>query len=242
MFIISLAISDELDNDYFLGVPTHTLCRLGAKDADLIQNGEVHRFILPVILHLGFVHLVQNSVFLLIIGSMFEVIVQPLRFIAVYLVAGIGGNLLSSLASDSLAAGASTSLSGLTGGLVSFLIVNWIAMESTKQIRCCLTCFIVVIALMTVVLALIDISTSASNVDNWGHLGGFFTGLLFAMSIMPILKTAKRRDSMPGMTFEKYCKIFGGAATILWLGIGITMLFTERDPQSICSRFKSVIQ
>ena len=105
MFIISLAISDHLDNQSFLGVPLKTLCRLGAKDAGSIQEGQVHRLVLPIVLHLGFLHIVNNSVFLLVIGSLFEVIVLPFRFLLIYVVSGIGGNLLSALSSNYLAAG-----------------------------------------------------------------------------------------------------------------------------------------
>ncbi len=105
MFIVSLAIAGELNDDMFLGVPTRTLCQLGAKDADLIQSGQIHRFVLPIILHLGFLHIVNNTVFLLVIGSIYEVLIGPLRFLGVYIIAGIGGNLLSALANDSIAAG-----------------------------------------------------------------------------------------------------------------------------------------
>ena len=100
-----MVLTDGFDNQVFLGIKIETLCKLGAKDAELMQQGEVHRFILPIILHLGFLHIVNNSVFLLVIGSIFEVIVQPVRFLAIYIVSGIGGNLLSALISNSLSAG-----------------------------------------------------------------------------------------------------------------------------------------
>lgn len=138
MFIISTIMTDGFTEDAFLGIRPQTLCKLGAKDVELIQQGQVHRFVLPIILHVGFLHIVNNSVFLLVIGSIYEVLIGPLRFLSVYIVAGIGGNLLSALSDDTISAGASTSLSGLAGGLLAFLVVNWVAMESTKQIRCCL--------------------------------------------------------------------------------------------------------
>lgn len=70
-----------------------------------MHNGQVHRFVLPIILHVGFLHIVNNTVFLLIIGSFFEVLVEPLRFAIIYLVSGIGGVLLSALVNDQLAVG-----------------------------------------------------------------------------------------------------------------------------------------
>ena len=91
-----------------------------------------------MVLHGGFLHILQNVVFQLIIGSFFELIVGPLRFLAIYIVSGIGGVLMSALINDEISVGASTALFGITAGLVAFLIVNWVAMESIKEIRCCI--------------------------------------------------------------------------------------------------------
>ena len=91
-----------------------------------------------MVLHGGFLHILQNVVFQLIIGSFFELIVGPLRFLAIYIVSGIGGVLMSALIDDNISVGASTALFGITGGLLAFLIVNWVAMESIKEIRCCI--------------------------------------------------------------------------------------------------------
>ena len=91
-----------------------------------------------MVLHGGFLHILQNVVFQLIIGSFFELIVGPLRFLAIYIVSGIGGVLMSALIDDKISVGASTALFGITAGLLAFLIVNWVAMESIKEIRCCI--------------------------------------------------------------------------------------------------------
>ena len=91
-----------------------------------------------MVLHGGFLHILQNVVFQLIIGSFFELIVGPLRFLTIYIISGIGGVLMSALINDEISVGASTALFGITAGLVAFLIVNWVAMESIKEIRCCI--------------------------------------------------------------------------------------------------------
>lgn len=134
-----------------------------------------------------------------------------------------------------LSIGASTSLSGLAGGLLAFLVVNWVAMESTKQIRCCLLCLVIMVTFITVMLALLDLSTKESNIDNLGHLGGFFTGALFALPVTPILNTSMGRHRMPGWTYERSCKVVGGALCFLWFAIGISMLYTQRDPINQCA-------
>lgn len=138
MFIVSLAESDGLNNDYFLGIQTSTLCKLGAKDSYKLHSGQIQRWFTPMVLHGGFLHILQNVVFAMIIGSFFEIIVGPLRFLAIYILSGVGGVLMSALIDDKISVGASTALFGILAGLLSFLIVNWIAMESMKELRCCL--------------------------------------------------------------------------------------------------------
>jgi len=136
MFLVSMAMTDGFDDGSFLGIEVKTLCKLGAKDSAFLHSGQIWRFISPVVLHAGFMHIVQNNVFLLIIGSLFEIIVGPIRFLLIYVFAGVGGVLMSALIDDKISVGASTALFGITAGLVAFLIVNWIAMEPLKEIRC----------------------------------------------------------------------------------------------------------
>lgn len=200
MFIVSLALTDGLDNDYFLGIQFRTLCRLGAKDAFLLRHGQIHRWITPAVLHAGFMHILQNNIFLLIIGSLFEIMVQPLRFFIIYVLSAVGGILMSALVDDKVSVGASTALFGILGGLLAFLIVNWVAMESMREIRCCLLCFIIIILVVSVLFGL----GSSTNVDNFGHLGGFVTGLPLSMALMPILATTVNRHQLAGWTYEKY--------------------------------------
>ena len=71
---------------------------------------------------------------------------------------------------------------------------------------------------------------SQDNIDNYGHLGGFVTGLPLAMLLMPVLKTSMRRHEMRGMTYEKYCQIIGGVSVFLWIGLGILLFYLKRHP------------
>ena len=47
------------------------------------------------------------------------------KILIIYLLSGIGGNLFSSILSDTLAVGASTSIMGILGCIVGFMIMNW---------------------------------------------------------------------------------------------------------------------
>ena len=230
MFILEMAKTDGFNNNDFLGIQTLTLCELGAKDSHKLQDGQIQRWFTPMILHGSFLHILQNVVFQMIIGSFFEIIVGPVRFFGIYILSGVGGVLMSALINDDISVGASTALFGIVAGLAAFLIVNWLAMESMKEMRCCLMCFVIMILIINVLFGLSD----QRNIDNYGHLGGFVTGLPIAMALMPVLKTSMRRDEIRGWTYEKYCQIFGAAAGFLWLGLGILLFYLKRSPVPKC--------
>ena len=77
-------------------------------------------------------------------------------------------------------------------------------------------------------------SGAKENIDHYGHLGGFVTGLPISMALMPVVPTSMRRHVMPGWTYEKYCQIIGAVMGFLWLGIGMLMFYVQRHPQARC--------
>ena len=230
MFIASLAKSNGLSNDDFLGIKTQTLWDLGAKDSYKLHSGQVQRWILPMVLHGGFLHLLMNCVIQLIIGSLFEVILGPLRVMIIYILSGLGGILMGALINDNVSVGASTAIFGINGGLIAFIIVNWIAMENIKELRCWILCMLIMFTLINVLFGL----SSTENIDNYGHLGGFITGLFISMPLMIVLPTSMGRHQMPGMTYEKYCKYIGGVVWFLWIVGGITGFYLARHPNPKC--------
>ncbi|MDP4171619.1 MAG: rhomboid family intramembrane serine protease, partial [Bacillota bacterium] len=61
------------------------LIRYGAKFNPLIMDGEWWRFITPIFLHIGFMHLAMNSLALYYLGTTVERIYGNARFIMIYL-------------------------------------------------------------------------------------------------------------------------------------------------------------
>jgi Mn2+/Fe2+ NRAMP family transporter len=100
---------------------------------------------------------------------------------------------------------------------------------------------VIIIVIVTVLFALADSATGDSNIDHYGHIGGFITGLPFSMAIMPILATSMGRNVMPGWTYEKYCKVVGAVVAFLWLSIGMIMFYTQRNPVSYCDRIDKLL-
>ena len=83
------------------------LLAFGAKYNPLIIEGEWWRFFTPIFLHIGFFHLLMNSLALYYLGTMVEKIYGNVRFLIIYLFAGFFGTLTSFMFTPNVSAGAS---------------------------------------------------------------------------------------------------------------------------------------
>ncbi|MCH6266623.1 MULTISPECIES: rhomboid family protein [Neobacillus] len=148
---------------------TSTLIKYGAKVNQLIYEGEYWRFITPVFLHIGFLHLAMNTLALYFLGTAVEQIFGRIRFFLIYLFAGVAGVIASLLFSTHLSAGASGAIFGCFGALLYFGMMNPKLFFRTMGLN-----VIVVLAINLV------FGFSASGIDNAGHLGGLAGGFLAA--------------------------------------------------------------
>ena len=125
----TLVLSNILCHAIQLKFPAIT--DLGVKLSDKILNGqELYRLVTPVFLHGNPIHLMMNMISLRNIGPMTEQIFGSGRFLAMYLVSGAAGNLLSSIQTPNPALGASGAVFGVMGALYVFLNRNeWILGE-----------------------------------------------------------------------------------------------------------------
>ncbi|WP_053367138.1 rhomboid family protein [Bacillus sp. FJAT-27245] len=147
----------------------NTLIKFGAKFNPLILEGEWWRFITPVFLHIGFLHLAMNTLGLYFVGTAVERILGSARFLFVYLFAGFGGSLASFLFSHEVSAGASGAIFGCLGALLYFGMVYPRLFFRTMGH----TVFLIIIVNLA-------FGFSVSMVDNAGHLGGLAAGFLGA--------------------------------------------------------------
>jgi membrane associated rhomboid family serine protease len=91
----------------------------GAITTARVDRGEVWRLASAVFLHFDLAHLVANLGTLLLVGPLLARVLGPLRFLAVFVGAGVAGNLASYLLAPSAAlkAGASGGVAGVIGAL-----------------------------------------------------------------------------------------------------------------------------
>jgi len=134
MYIVSVSVG--YDTGEFLTPTNEALIELGAKDGSKMQHDfEIWRFVLACLLHANLWHLVFNMIMQMILGFRLEPTVHFRRTAIVYILAGIGGNMLSAdCAPTSLGVGASGAIFGMNAAMVrnrqiSWVIMNWKALE-----------------------------------------------------------------------------------------------------------------
>lgn len=152
----------------------YTLMKMGAMNNYAVVAGhQWWRLFTAQFLHIGILHLVSNAVIIYYMGQYMEPMLGHMRFLAVYLLSGIGGNLLSlAFSSDSsISAGASTALFGLFGAMTAIGVRNF-----KNPMISYLGRQAFVLAVINIVLDLF-----APNIDIQGHIGGFIAGFLIAV-------------------------------------------------------------
>lgn len=141
----------------------------------VVAGNQWWRLFTAQFLHIGVLHLVSNAVIIYYMGQYMEPMLGHLRFLLVYLLSGIGGNLLSlALGSDKvISAGASTALFGLFGAMTA------IGLRNMKNPM------ISYLGRQAFVLAIVNIALDlfAPNIDIQGHIGGFIAGFLLAIIV-----------------------------------------------------------
>lgn len=129
MYIVALSVG--YDDGNFLTPTTSALDELGAKDGYKMQHQyEIWRFVTACVLHANLWHIVFNLIMQMILGFRLEPTVGFQRTAAVYVLAGIGGNMLSAdCAPESMGVGASGAIFGMNSAMVVFTQISWVIMN-----------------------------------------------------------------------------------------------------------------
>ena len=149
---------------------------LGAAYTPLItEGGEVYRLFTSMFLHFGIAHLLNNMLVLCVLGSRLERAAGKIRFLVIYLLGGVAGNVISLLleldsGDYSVSAGASGAVFAVMGAMIYIVVRNrgWLEDLSWRQI--------VVMALFSLYFGF-----ASSGVDNAAHVGGLISGGILAV-------------------------------------------------------------
>ena len=145
----------------------------GANFGPATQDGQWWRLGSAMFLHFGIVHLALNSWSLWDVGQLAERMYGRWRFLCIYILSGLAGNLLSLVVQGNAAVsgGASGAIFGVYGAALVFL---WrerlaIAQHEFRWVFWGALGF----ASLTIILGFI-----IPGIDNAAHIGGFLTGIL----------------------------------------------------------------
>jgi len=155
--------------EWLLGVQGMLLFNaIGAKNNQAIVAGQWWRLITPIFLHMGLTHIALNSVVIYFMGMQIEAMYGHWRFLAVYLLGGISGNIMSFALSSNQSVGASTACFALFGAFLTIGESFWenpVIRQLTNQFL-----------LLTVLNLVFDMFSN--GIDIWGHIGGLAGGFL----------------------------------------------------------------
>lgn len=160
------------------GSANATLMAFGVKSNPEIAQGQWWRFVTPIFLHIGLLHLGFNSYALWIVGPQVEKLYGGPRFVILYVLTGIAG-VAASWYTHPLApsAGASGAIFGLFGVLLVFGI------RYRKNIPPFFARAVGTGVLPVIVLNLV-IGFAIPGIDNSAHIGGLLSGAALA-AIVP---------------------------------------------------------
>lgn len=131
MMLVLFSVNDwkvePLSVNLMIGPSRETLIKVGARDTVLIvEEGQWFRLFTPLVLHAGIIHYVINMLAFWFIGAALETSHGVVNTIALFLIPGVGGNILSAIfLPQFISVGASGGIFGLIGGCVADIGLNW---------------------------------------------------------------------------------------------------------------------
>ncbi len=188
VFLVFTIIGDTEDVSFMLA---HGACYTPA-----ILSGEYYRLITGMFLHFGLYHLLYNMICLIALGDVLETEAGSVKYLLIYFLGGIAGNLLScwmdlrsagigmqelilgtalmnlnfSYADFPVSAGASGAIFAVVGALLYIVIRNKGRLGNITLRR------LAWMAVLSLAQGFMEVGT-----DNAAHIGGFVTGFLLAV-------------------------------------------------------------
>jgi rhomboid protease GluP len=193
---------------------TDQLLRWGANNGSyVLLANQWWRLISATFVHAGIIHIATNMWCLWNLGLLAEPLMGPFGVIAAYLLTGFAGNLLSVTRYPGVpghpsivGVGASGAVFGLAGVLIILLNSPYLPLPKVELKR--LRKSVIYFALLNLGIGLYTaIGPSPIKIDNMAHLGGFLSGLLLGVLMVPRigapkdLFTRRRWRAVSGMTF-----------------------------------------
>ena len=151
------------------------LLLFGANSREYImEKNQYWRLLSAVFLHVNFTHLLSNEFSLYLFGIRVEKYMGKLRFVIIYLLSGIFGNILSVLFNSGISAGASGAIYGLIGAVMA------LAQQKEKKVDN-LSAYIV----LAILISGLTVGFMIPGIDVYAHIGGLLIGYGLGFMLCP---------------------------------------------------------
>lgn len=160
----------------------------------IVEGGEYYRLFTCMFLHFGIEHLLNNMLVLFVLGSRLERVIGRIKFLIIYLVGGLLGNVISVLVElksmdFAVSAGASGAVFAVMGAMIYIVIRNkgWLGDLSARQI--------LVMAFFSLYYGF-----TSTGVDNTAHVAG----LVLRNDNFHSSVSSERQKNIKGCSFTGY--------------------------------------
>jgi rhomboid protease GluP len=190
----------------------------GDNGGRVLADGEWWRLVTSTFIHAGVIHIATNMWCLWNLGLLGEPLLGPVGTIAVYLLTGVAGNLLSIAVNPGafgepnglVGVGASGAVFGLAGVLIVLLKSKLLPVPELELKR--LRRSVIYFAVLNFVLGASTLLVpSLIRIDQMAHLGGFLSGLALGVPLVPRIGSARADFT------RRQWIAFGGMAFLLTL-------------------------
>jgi rhomboid protease GluP len=175
--IVLFFVGQMLTGGSLLGDRVDELTIWGALTKPGVVQGEWWRLVTSMFLHVGILHILFNGIALFALGMQAEQLMGSKRFLLIFFLTGIGGNILTLLLNPVPSVGASGGIFGLLGALVAFFYRNRDRLGAWGHANLRSLLFTVGINFF--------ITISIPQVNQLAHLGGLLTGLFLGYFFSP---------------------------------------------------------
>jgi rhomboid protease GluP len=178
LFVIQVLSGVDANNP-----STAALLKWGANALPYTMGDEPWRLVSSAFLHIGLMHLLFNGFAMYFFGQIAEPMFGSAKFLALFLLAAIGGNLLNSyvtwqdILNDSAQPGISAGASGGIMGIGAALLIAALFKISVNGMVLNLKSLVFIMGINLVY------GFAVPGIDNAGHIGGALTGLVIALAI-----------------------------------------------------------
>ena len=137
----------------------------------LISAGEWWRLITPMFLHGGIMHILFNMFSLFVFGPELEKVAGRLRFLTIYMLAGLFGNLATFFlhGPEYAHVGASGAIFGIFGAFAALVYYTKNVLPQLKQI------------IIPIIIVSVIMTFSQSGINATAHIAGLIVGFLIGL-------------------------------------------------------------